>query len=305
MEENKEEFSRQSQPEGVSPPPPPPVSQQAPSAGDIEKELIRLRSRNKILKAATIVLTTLFLLVGGAVMFIYHKVSGFRDMLMPPTETFQETAFGMDEAPPSSGTEGELLFSTQPASGSSLAMFPGSDEYLQEQEKEAGGGEAAGAKAADALMKYADRPIVKDFIAAAKKDPAFARALKNSDPENPLSVFSSIQNVKSVQNLAMRFAMRKDFLPLMMEVTSDPDIKPLLGRLPMGNLGGMVRKLQSMSGAAGGKPRSKASTGAMTAAPVPGDDGSGDETDMDEPVLTPSEPRTAPIKKNNVPPPVD
>ncbi|MFA6549292.1 MAG: hypothetical protein WCT39_05135, partial [Candidatus Margulisiibacteriota bacterium] len=240
----------------------------------MEQELARMRSRNKVLKAATIVLTTLFLLVGGAVVFIYHKVSGIRDMLLPPTETFQDPAFAMGEERPAPG-EQHMVFSTQPAAGSALTVFTNAGEFSQEQTDDKMVSDAAGAKAANALMKYADRQIVKDFIAAAKEDPAFAAALKKSDPANPLSVFSSIQNVKSVQNLAMRFVLRKDFLPLLMEVTNDPDVKPLLGKMPMGNLGNMTRMLQSIQGGGASQYRPKAPSGRRPAEQVPVEDNPG------------------------------
>lgn len=212
-------------------------------------ELARVRSSNRLFKIAAIVMSVLFVLVLCAVLFIYQKLSGFKDLLMPPSETFQDSAFRSGEdVLPGIPPEGFKRFaaSTQAQGGSALTVFTNAGEYAQ----------AAAAITADdaektarVFARYADRPIVKDFMAELKKDPDFARALREKDAGNPLSMMASLQNVKGMQGLALKFAMRKDFMPLMMEVMRDPDVKPLLGKLPMGNLGPGAQMLQMIPGA--------------------------------------------------------
>ncbi|HBB68077.1 MAG: hypothetical protein A2X28_05645 [Elusimicrobia bacterium GWA2_56_46] len=218
-------------------------------------ELARVRSRNKILKIAAAVLSVLFLSLLGAVIFLYLKVSAFRDVLMPQTETFQDSAFGAGEEalPPGLPAPFRVSSSSVPApDGSALTVFTNSGEYAQE---EGGITLEDGERAAKAFSRYAERPIVKAFMAELKKDPAFVQALKEKDANAPLAMMSSIQKSKGIQVLAAKFAMRRDFIPFMMEVMNDPDLKPLLGKLPMGGAGSMAQMLRMLP-ASGGSPQS-------------------------------------------------
>jgi len=217
-------------------------------------ELERVRSRNKILKIAAAVLSVLFMLLLGAVIFLYLKVSAFRELLMPSTETFQGSAFGSGEEgmPPGLPAPFRVASSSVPEpGGSALTVFTNSGEYAQE---ERGITLEDGERAAKVFSRYAERPIVKAFMAELKKDPAFVNALKEKDANNPIAMISSIQKSKSMQGLAAKFAMRRDFIPFMMEVMNDPDLKPLLGKLPMGGAGPMSEMLKMLP-AAGGAPR--------------------------------------------------
>jgi hypothetical protein len=266
------------------------------------EELARVRSSNKVFRAAAIVFSSLFILLLCAVLFIYQKLSGFRNILMPPTETFQDTAFRAGEEAASAALPEGFKRPEVPAqaqSGSALTVFTNSGEY---------GPAAAGITAEDgertaaALAKYAKRPIVKEFVAELKKDPDFARALKQKDANNPLAMIASIQKTKSIQGLALKFATRKDFLPLMMEVMNDPDLKPMLSKLPMGNMGSAVQMLKMMSGAAQ-TPFPVAARAGNEAAP---DTGSGSPALLDTSAMqTPSKPSGAGRKKRVPPPPGD
>ena len=222
----------------------------APNDPATAAELAKVRSSNKILKIAAVVLSVLFMLILSGALFVYHKLSGFKDLLLPSLETSENSAFraGEESLP---GTLPESLkqfaVSTQNQSGSSLTVFTNASEYAQAAAPiTADDGE----KAARVLAKYADRAIVKDFLAELKKDPDFARALREKDANNPLVMIASVQKTKSMQGLTLKFAMRKDFMPLMMEVMNDPDMKPLLSKLPMGNMGPGAQMLKMMPGAA-------------------------------------------------------
>jgi hypothetical protein len=261
----------------------------------ISAELSRMRSRNKILKSATILLSGLFILIVCAAIFIYKKVSDLKDLVMPQTETFQDSAFrvednGLSGAPPKvlPDTFGGAVSSTQVSGGSALTVFTNAGEYSQ------GGGEGIGPedgeRAARVASKYADRPIVKDFMAELRKDPDFVQALRAKDANNPMAMIASIQHMKSMQTLMTKFMMRRDFIPFMAEVMNDPDMKPMLGKLPVGNMGGMMQMLKTMR-----DPEQS---------PVP-------PPTVDEPgtFLDPSAKRTRPVakalKKKVPPPPAD
>ena len=291
MEENKE-----------------PPAKTEPSPDATAAELQRVRSRNKILKIATIVFSTLFVLLLCAVIFIYQKISALKDALMPPTETFQDSAFRMGEA----ARPGELpqafrglISSTQSTGGSSLTVFTNAGEYSQES----GGGmnPEDGEKITRVMAKYADRPIVKDFIAELKKDPEFAAAFKEKGG-NPLAMLGSIQKNKNIQGLATKFVMRSDFMPFMMEVMKDPDLQPLLNKMPAGSMGSMSQMLKMMPGAS--QPRGAVPARAP-AKPQPEESAApeqnaGEPVQVDDTAIKPSQPSAGTaIKKKTPPPPAD
>ncbi len=213
-------------------------------------EPAKVRPGNRAFKVAAIVFSVLFALLLAAAFFIYQKFSGFGEFLMPPSGVSRDSAFRAGEAvPPGTLPEGfkrsEAL--TQPQGGSALTVFTNAGEYLQAA---AAVTAEDGEKAARAFAKYADRAIVKDFMTELEKDPDFARALKEKKANNPLAMIASVQKAKSMRGLTLKFVTRKDFMPLLMEVMNDPDLKPLLGRLPMGNIGPGAQMLKQLSGAA-------------------------------------------------------
>jgi hypothetical protein len=201
-------------------------------------ELAKVRSSNKLYKIATIIFSVLFIVLLCVVLFIYQKLSGFKDLLLPQSETMADSAFstGDEEGLPKIMPEGLKRFAapTQTQGGSALTVFTNGGEYAQDGSAITA---ADGERTARILARYADRKIVKDFMVELKKDPDFARALKEKAANNPLGVIASVRKMKSLQGLTIKFAMRKDFMPLMMEVVNDPDMKPLLSKLPMGGMG--------------------------------------------------------------------
>lgn len=199
-------------------------------------ELAKIRSSNKLFKAAAIVLFALFALLLSVVLFMYQRFSGLRDLIMPPSEILEDPAFRAGEAAlPGILPEGLKRFAApaQTHGGSALTVFTNAGDYARAASAIT---PEDGIKTARAFAKYADRPLVKDFLAELKKDPDFARALKEKGAGDPLAMIASLQNTKNMHSLALRFAMRKDFVPLMMEVMNDPEMKPLLQKLPMGNM---------------------------------------------------------------------
>ena len=227
---------------------------EATKESEAAAELAKVRSSNKVLKIAAIIFSALFLLIFCAAFFIYHKLSGFKEFLMPPSETLEDSAFraGEDVLPgtPPAGFK-RFAVSTQTHVGSALTVFTNAGEYAQAAASITA---EDGEKATRAFAKYADRPVVKAFIEELKKDPDFARALKEKDGNNPLAMIASVQKAKSLPGLAIKFAMRKDFMPLIMEVMNDPDLKPLLNKLPMGNIMPGAQMLKMMPGASSPAP---------------------------------------------------
>lgn len=221
----------------------------APKDGETPAEPAKVRSGGKVLKIIAVIFSVLSVILICAALFMYQKLSGFRELLMPPSEPAGNSAF-------SGGDEGGVILpdgfkglgaSAQAKGGSALTVFTNAAEYAQTA---ASITPEDAEKAADAFAKYADRGIVKDFMAELKKDPDFIQALKEKDANNPLAMIASVQKVKSIQGLVFKFIMRKDFMPLMVDVMNDPEMKPLIGKLPMENMGPAGQMLKMMSGAA-------------------------------------------------------
>ncbi len=292
MEENKEDVKK------IAP----------PQDGEVAGELKRLRSRYKFLKIAVIVFSALFVLLLGAGIFIYQKLAGLRDMFLPPTETFQDSAFSAGEA----GKPGEMLpvfrgplSSTRAAGGSSLTVFTNSGEYSQAA---AGVGGEDSEKMARVFAKYADRPIVKDFMAELKKNPDFVKALKQNGAGGPLAMIATLQNSGNMQGMMTKFVMRRDFMPFMKEVMGDPDLQPLLNKMPMGNMGSMSQMLKMLPGAPR-QPRDRVPARAP-AAPRPEEYAAPDEeaaepAELDNAAMEPARPPAGAVLKKKAPPPLD
>jgi len=222
----------------------------APQDGPEPAEPAKVRSGGKALKIIGVIFSVLSVLLICAALFMYQKLSGFRELLMPSSEPAGNSAFsGGDEGRGGTLPEGFNGFgaSAQDKGGSALTVFTNAAEYAHEA---ASITPVDAEKAADAFAKYANRGIVKDFMKELNKDPDFIQALKEKDANNPLAMIAAVQKVKSVQGLALKFIMRKDFMPLMVEVMNDPAVKPFLGKLPMGNMGPAGQMLKMMSGMA-------------------------------------------------------
>ena len=270
-------------------------------------ELKSVSSRNKVLKVAAIVFSTLFVFLFCVVIFIYQKMADLKDIFLGPTETFQDSAFRVGEEGNSGGLPQVFkgLASSTQGSASRLTVFTNAEEYASQ----AGGITAEDSeKASRVFAKYADRPIVKDFISELKKDPDFVQALKEKGSNDPLAMIASIRKTKSMQVLAAKFVMRRDFMPFMMEVLGDPNLQPLLNKMPMGNLGPMAQMLKMMPSAA--QPRSgipaRATDGSRPEEYAAPDRNSGEPMRLNTSAMTSPRPSTGTtLQKKTPPPPAD
>jgi hypothetical protein len=257
--------------------------------GDLRAELARVRSRNNTLKIIAGVLLSLFIILSAVGFFVYRKIAAAK-------ATFEE-AF-QSFPPPTQGYQpdyrllpGQGVASSTSMPASTLGLFSGGlpggsqgEQFNPEQ----------GERVLKALNKYADRPIVKEFLADLQKNPDMASAFKESKGGNPLAVISKVQNARGMDKLMMKYAMRPEFMKLMMEVMGDPELKPFMG----GMTGGM--------GMPGGMPQGGAvsvPTGQQPVSIQPGDsDGDGEMT-FDPSVISgpASKPAPAPSKKSQAP----
>jgi len=281
------------------------VKNPEPSPDSAAGELKRVRSSNKIFKVAAIVFSTLFVLLLGTVIFVYQKLAGLRDLLMPPTETYQDSGFRAG----GEGNSGEMppafrgmLSSTQAQGGSSLTVFTNAGEYAQ-----APGGITAedSEKMTRVLAKYANRPIVKDFMEELGKDPNFVKAMTQKGANDPLGMIASLRKSGNMEGLVTKFVMRRDFMPFMTEVMNDPELQPMLKKMPMGNMGPMSQMLKMMPGAS--RPPVRVPQRAP-AAPRPEDYAAPDEEaaeseGLDGPTLQPTPPPAEKVLKKKTPPP--
>jgi hypothetical protein len=198
-----------------------------PEAG-LREELAKVRSRNKVLVTVAVVLGTIFVLAAGAAYVVYMKVSAAKENIEQAFASFQPPAQGYQ--PEAARLPGQGVSFSTAMPQSSLGLFtggiPGAQGGLPDL--------AASQEAAQALFKYSDRPIVKEFIEDLKKNPEMAAALAASKDGNPFAVLSTVRNAKGMDKLVMRYAARPEFLKLMMEVANDPELKPLMGGLPPG-----------------------------------------------------------------------
>jgi hypothetical protein len=209
----------------VATPPPPPTQDEK-----LRAELEKTRAGNKLLKIAAILLASLFVVLAAAAIYIYNRISStarqlesFQNALPPPSAYAPENRGGQ---PPASSMVG-FSFSTS----SGLGLFTGgapADANAPAITAE------DGQRMMNAFSKYSDRPVVKEFIADMKKDPELAKVLEQNKDANPIAMLATIQNSKKMELLAAKYAMRPDFIKLLMEVSADPAIKPMMNRMPGG-----------------------------------------------------------------------
>lgn len=284
----------------VPPPPPPPQPQQA--AGQpapeqqemgLREELAKARSRNKLLVTLTAVFGTIFILLAGAGYVVYTKVNAAKDNIQ---EIFNALP------PPQAGYQPDnrtLPVFAVPSSTaipvSSLGLFSGG---LPDAGPGAGNFDPVAAQnAAKAMLKYSERPVVKEFMADLKKLPEMEGVLEGKKADNPLAVIAALQNAKGMNKIVAKYATRPDFISLMMEAMNDPELKPLMTRMP-----GMPG-ISAMPGQQVARP--------VSTLPPPASGGGEDEGDEEEEDMTfdPSAisgpVKTAPVQPKKAPPPVD
>lgn len=197
-------------------------------ADGLREELARVRKRNKVLVTVAAVLGTVFVLAAGAAYVVYMKVSAAKENIEQAFASFPPPGQGYRPEAARLPGQGVALSTAMPRS--SLGLFSGGMPGGQQSPIDL----QASQEAAQALFKYSDRPIVKEFIADLKRDPEMAAAFAANKEGNPFAVMMSVRNAKGMDKLVARYAARPEFLRLMMEVMNDPELKPLMNGLPPG-----------------------------------------------------------------------
>jgi len=273
-------------------PPPPvrlePAAPQPPEEDAAVRQLAALRARNKLLKFVLAGLTGLVLLIAAAAAFLYNRIASF----FPAAETYQSDAMESfpENAPrpgmppsadgPSAPSGGSTLFLIRGGGGQGEPGLPAGLPRITPQQM-------AGVSAA--MAKYAERPLVKEFLADMKADPQFAGILDPKKPD-PAAYMKLLQNPAAMNSLLMKYAERPEFMPLLMELVNDPAMKPLFSGTPAGAL--------VAAPVPAGPPPARAGDG--PAAPEPGVEGG--EPRLDTGVISgTSAPRKVSVKPVPVP----
>ena len=200
--------------------------------GDLRAELARVRGRNKTLKIVAAILFSMFLIIAAGGYYIYRKVSAAIAPFQDAFQGFPPLTAGYQ---PENRTlpMGQGVYSSPSMPASTLGLFSGG---LPGGSAEKGFDPGQGEQLLKALNKYADRPIVKEFLADLKKTPEIAAAFSSSKGVNPAAFMAAMQNVKGkgMDKLMMKYAARPEFLKLMMDFMNDPEMKPLLRNMPSG-----------------------------------------------------------------------
>ncbi len=278
-----------------APVPPEKAPEPDPQEAGLRAELARVRGRNKTLKIVAAVLVSMFLIIAGGGFYIYHKISNAKD-------AFEDVFQGFPPPAPGYQSEnrtipmGRGVYASTTAAGSGLGLFAGG---LPGEQTVAGMSPDESGQILKAMSKYADRPIVKAFLADMKKNPDMAAAFSASKDNNPLKVISLMQGAKGMDKLVMKYAARPEFLSLMMEFMNDPEMRPLMRNLP----GGMPM----LPGMPGGAPQ-----GGAVSVPMgqPSEDSQPADADGDgemtfDPSVISGTPKTAPVASKKAPPRVD
>ncbi len=278
--------------------PPPPVrsepdASQPPEEDAAVRQLAALKARNKQLKFILAGLTGLVLLIAAAAAFLYNKIASF----FPSEETYQsgamesfpENALKTDMAPPAGGPSapsgGSTLFLIRGGGGQGEPGLPAGLPRVTPQQM-------AGVSAA--MAKYAERPLVKEFLADMNADPQLAGILDPKKPD-PAAYMKLMRNPAAMNRLLMKYAERPEFMALLMELVNDPAMKPLLSGAPAGP---MPAGIMPPGPVPAGPPPARAGDG--PSAPGPGPDGA--EPRLDTGVISgTSAPRKVPVKPVPVP----
>lgn len=214
--------------------------------GDLRAELARVRNRNNTLKIVAGIFLTLFIIVAAGGYVVYLKIQEAK-------ENFEEVFRSMPMPQPGYQSENRTLPVAQGVSGpgsmpaSTMGLLTGGLPDSPGENMDA----ARSERILGAMNKYADRPIVKEFIADLKRNPDMAEAFASSKGGNPLTVLSKIQGAKGLDKIFLKYATRPEFMKVMVEFMNDPEMKPLMkgmpGGMPMG-LGGMGQAVAVPSG---------------------------------------------------------
>ncbi|MHB0997457.1 MAG: hypothetical protein ACYC2I_13915 [Elusimicrobiales bacterium] len=212
----------------VPPQPPAPPAPPVPP-GELQAQLDRARSRNKALKITLALLATLLVLLGAAGYIVYSRIMQTKAAVEEAFQAFPQQAMfeQIQKAAEASAQRPGVHYSTSMPS-SSLGLFSGGLPS---------GGQSAEAQqraevAMRAMNKYASRPIVKEFMADLKKNPDMAKAIAEGQGGNPIAMVVGIQNARGMEKIMAKYAMRPEFMQLLMEISRDPEVSAITKGVP-------------------------------------------------------------------------
>lgn len=81
---------------------------------------------------------------------------------------------------------------------------------------------------AAAMAKYGNRPVVLDLMEDLKNDPCTAKVIADRRLTNMFDALSAAREAGCLDRLKLKYAFRPQFIKLMAEVMSDPEVRPLL-----------------------------------------------------------------------------
>jgi hypothetical protein len=98
------------------------------------------------------------------------------------------------------------------------AEYPRSSSPATERDK----------RIASAMAKYGNRPVVLDFMEDLKNDPCTAKIIADRRLTNMFDALSAAREAGCLDRLKLKYAFRPQFIKLMAEIMSDPEVRPLL-----------------------------------------------------------------------------
>lgn len=191
-------------------------------------EISKARSRSKVMTALAVSLGTILVIIAGVGYVVYTKVSAAK-------ENFEEVFRAMPM--PQGGAEqqnrmlaGQGVYTSTSLPVSSLGMFSGG----LPQQLPANMNPEEVARVSQTVNKYLERPVMKEFIAELRTDPAIADALAKAKGGNPGALFVTLQNAKGIEKMMAKYVARPDFMKTLMDMSSDPALKGMAGGMGAG-----------------------------------------------------------------------
>ena len=267
--------------------PPPPARPQKPDLSAEEQEaamraeLAKARSRSKVMTAVAVSLGTILIIIAGVGYVVYTKISAAK-------ENFEEVFRAMPAPQGGLGQENRMLagqgvYSSTSMPVSSLGMFAGG--LPAQLPSPANVDPAEMARVNQAISKYAERPVMKEFLSDLKKNPEVAEALARTKDGNPMALIIAAQNAKGLDKVMAKYVTRPDFMKTLMEIAGDPALKSVAGGMgvnmpavPQGQPAGMpvvsVPQGPAQSGGSDGDGEPTLDPSAISGAPAPQQPGS-------------------------------
>ena len=85
---------------------------------------------------------------------------------------------------------------------------------------------------AAAVAKYGERLVVREFIDDLKHEPCTAKVIADEKITDLVGTMSAARRAGCLGRLKLKYALRPQFIRLIEEVMSDPDLRPLLESFP-------------------------------------------------------------------------